>query len=92
MCNTNGVRNCRELLEIIQYKDRFLELKDCALKMHSMFAHTGVCESTFFTMKQVKSKNRNRVVDETLDYSVRETSTTDIALIKICNNFLFAIV
>jgi len=32
-----------------------------------MFGNIYVCESTFFTMKKVKSKNRNRMADGTLD-------------------------
>jgi len=51
-------------------KDRFLKLKDFALKMRSMFGNTYVCESTFSTMKQVKYKYRNRMADETLDDSL----------------------
>jgi len=34
-----------------------------------MFRNTYVCESTFSMMKQVKSKNRNRMADKTLDDS-----------------------
>ena len=74
MCNSNGVRDCRELLDItVVSKNRFLKLKNFALKMHSMFGCTYVCESTFSTMKQVKSKNRNQMADETLDDSLRLT-------------------
>jgi len=40
-------------------------VEDYALKMHSMFQNTYVCESTFSTMKQVKPKNRNKLADET---------------------------
>jgi len=29
-----------------------------------------VCENTFSTVKQVKSKNRNRTADETLDQGI----------------------
>jgi len=47
-------------------KDIFPKLKDFSLKMHSMFPNTYTCESTFSTMKQVKSKNRNRMADKTL--------------------------
>jgi len=35
----------------------------------------NVCESTFSTMKQVKSKNRNRMADETLDDSLPLATT-----------------
>jgi len=40
-----------------------------------MFGSTYVFESTFSTMKQVKSKNTNRMADETLDDSLRLVST-----------------
>jgi len=59
-------------------KHRFPELKDFALKMHSMFENTYVCESTFYTIKQVKSKNRNRMADETLNDSLRLAPLTQI--------------
>jgi len=36
-----------------------------------MVENTYVCESTFFTMKQVKSKNTNRMASETLYNSLR---------------------
>jgi len=35
-----------------------------------MFGNTHVYESAFSTMKQVKSENRNRMADETLDDSL----------------------
>ena len=60
-------------------KDRFPKLKDFALKMHSMFGSTYVCESTFSTMKQIKSKNRNRMVNETLENSLR-LATTNVGI------------
>jgi len=56
-------------------KDRFPKLKNVALKMHSMFGNTSVCESTFSTMKQVKSESRNRMADKTLDDSFRLATT-----------------
>ena len=56
-------------------KDRFPKLKNFALKMHSMFGSTYMCESTFSTMKQIKSKNRNRMIDETLEDSLRLATT-----------------
>jgi len=39
--------------------------------MHSMFGNTYVCESTSSNKKQVKSKNINRMADETLDDSLQ---------------------
>jgi len=65
-----------------------------------------MCETTFSTRSN-QVENRNRMVDETLDDSlrlattnidkhrndsVREASTTGIPLIEICNKLLFAIV
>jgi len=52
-------------------KVKFSKVKDFALKMHLMFGNTYVCESTFSTMKQVKSKNRNWMADKTMDDSLR---------------------
>jgi len=43
-----------------------------------MFGNTYACESTFSTMKQIKSKNRSRLADETLDDSLRLASTSGI--------------
>ena len=60
-------------------KDKFPKLIDFALKMHSMFGSTYVCESTFSTMKLVKSRNKNRMVNQTLDNCLRlSTTSTDI--------------
>jgi len=53
-------------------KHRFPKLKDFSVNMRSIFANTCVCESTFSAMKQVKFKNRNRMVDKLLERSVRE--------------------
>jgi hypothetical protein len=36
-------------------KDRFPNLRDLALKLHSVFGSTYTCECTFSTMKHVKS-------------------------------------
>jgi len=40
-----------------------------------MLGNTYVYESTFSTMKQVKSKSRNRMADETLDDNLRLAAT-----------------
>jgi len=50
-----------------------------AIKMHSMFGSTYVCESTFSTIKQAESKNRNRMADKTLVDSLR-IATIDIGI------------
>jgi len=86
-------------------KDRFPKLKDFALKMHSLVDNTYMCESTFYIMKQINSKNRNRMTDETLNNSLPLVSTgiEKITLLPeklrphashwhICNKLLFAIV
>uniref|UniRef100_A0A673LB00 DUF4371 domain-containing protein n=1 Tax=Sinocyclocheilus rhinocerous TaxID=307959 RepID=A0A673LB00_9TELE len=41
-------------------------LRDFALLMHSMFGSTYICESSLSTMKPIKSKERNRLTDDTL--------------------------
>jgi len=45
--------------------------------MYSMFGNRYVCESTFSTMKQVTSKNRNRITNETLDDSLLILAATN---------------
>ena len=62
-------------------KDKFPKLKDFALKMHSMFGSTYVCESTFSTMKLVKSRNRNRMANQTLDKIVSDFLPLALTLI-----------
>ena len=57
-------------------KDKFPKLKDFALKMHSMFGSTYVCESTFFNMHLVKSRNRNRMANQTLNNCLRLATTS----------------
>ena len=57
-------------------KDKFPKLKDFALKMHSMFGSTYVCEGTFSTMKLVKSRNKNRMVNQTLGKCLRLSATS----------------
>jgi len=54
----------------ISQQSIFPKLKDFARKMHSMFGNTYVCKSTFSTTKQIKSKNRNRMADETMNDSL----------------------
>jgi len=71
MYNVNGVRDCIENVWKLVSKDKYPKLKDIALKMQSIFGNTFVCESAFSTRKQVKSKNRNRIADETLDDNFR---------------------
>ena len=56
--------------------DKFPILKDFALKMHSMFGSTYVCESTFSTMKLVKSRNKNRMPNQTLNNCLRLSTTS----------------
>jgi len=40
-------------------------------RFRSGYLKTHVCESTFSTMKQVESKNRNQLANETVDNSLR---------------------
>lgn len=47
-------------------ESRFPLLRDFALSMASMFGSTYICESSFSTIKHIKSKERNRLTDETL--------------------------
>jgi hypothetical protein len=56
-------------------KDRDPKLRDFALKLHSFFSSTYICECTFSTMKHVKSKNRNQMGDKTLDACLRHDTT-----------------
>jgi len=65
MYNTNGVGDCRELLKISQRRKIFQTERfrtEIALDIY-----TYVCVSKFSTMKQLKSENRHRMADETLD-------------------------
>ena len=41
-----------------------------------MLGNIYVCERTFSTMKQVKSKNKNRMADEMLDNSLQLAQPT----------------
>ncbi|XP_062415327.1 general transcription factor II-I repeat domain-containing protein 2A-like [Pungitius pungitius] len=56
---------------------RFPRLRDFALSMASMFGSTYICESSFSTMKHIKSKERNRLTDDTLFHLMR-IGTTNI--------------
>ena len=57
--------------------EKYPILRDFALKMLSMFGTTYICECTFSNLKHIKSKERNRLTDETLGHLLR-VSTTDI--------------
>lgn len=59
--------------------ERFPKLRDFALKLYSMFGSTYICECTFSTMKQIKSKTRNKMENETLDACLR-LATTNIGI------------
>ncbi|KAK1893986.1 General transcription factor II-I repeat domain containing protein 2A [Dissostichus eleginoides] len=48
-------------------ESRFPLLRDFALSMASMFGSTYICESNFSMMKHIKSRERNRLTDETLN-------------------------
>jgi len=75
MHNTNGVRpDCRELLEISQQRQISETEIFCTINALDVWK-IYVCNSTVSKMKQVKSKNRNRMADETLDDSRRLANT-----------------
>ena len=56
---------------------RFPLLRDFALSMASMFGSTYICESNFSNMKHIKSKERNRLSDETL-FHLMQIACTNI--------------
>ena len=61
--NTNGIRYCKELLEIAS-KNIFPKLKDFALKMRWAFGNTyNACvrARTFSTLKQVESTVKTKI-------------------------------
>ena len=75
MHNTNGVRpDCRELLEISQQRQISETEIFCTINALDVWK-IYVCNSKVSKMKQVKSKNRNRMADETLDDSRRLANT-----------------
>jgi len=83
MYNINGFgTDCIESLWKLVSKDRFLKLKDIALNTRLAFGNTYVYESTFSTMKQVKSKNRNRMADETQEDMVSDLLPLTLVLTK----------
>uniref|UniRef100_A0A3Q3JYZ9 DUF4371 domain-containing protein n=1 Tax=Monopterus albus TaxID=43700 RepID=A0A3Q3JYZ9_MONAL len=51
--------------------DPFFQARHFALSMFSMFGSTYICESSFLTMKHIKSKERNRLRDDTLFHLIR---------------------
>ncbi|KAE9522594.1 hypothetical protein AGLY_017016 [Aphis glycines] len=57
--------------------EKYPILRNFALKMLSMFGTTYICECTFSNLKHIKSKERNRLTDETLGHLLR-VSTTEI--------------
>jgi len=72
MYNINDVKldnkQTKEIFWKLASNDRFPKLKDFALKMHLTLGSTCVCESTFSTMKQAKSKYRGRMAHWTTAY------------------------
>jgi len=66
MHNANGVRDCRELLKISQQRKISQTERFRAKNALNVWKHICVREY-IFTMKKVKSKNRNRMADGTLD-------------------------
>ena len=72
--NERGISFWRLLPE-----SRFPLLRDFALSMASMFGSTYICESSFSTMKHIKSKERNRLTDETL-FQLMQIGSTNIEI------------
>ena len=67
-------------------KERFPKLRDFSLKLLSMFGSTYVCECTFSVMKQVKSKTRNQMQNDTLDACLRLAITSiEVDVEKLVN-------
>jgi len=75
MHDTNGVgQDCWELLEISQ-QGQISETKIfCTINALDVWK-TYVCKITVSKMKQVKSKNRNRMAGETLNNSCQLANT-----------------
>ncbi|XP_072377697.1 EPM2A-interacting protein 1-like [Diabrotica undecimpunctata] len=57
------------------FKDRFPKLRNFALELYSMFGSTYIFESTFSALKHIKSKTRNRMENDSLEASIRLTTT-----------------
>ncbi len=55
----------------------FSLFRDFALSMASMFGSAYICKSRFSTMKHIKSKERNRLTDETL-FQLMQIGCTNI--------------
>jgi len=72
MYNTNGFGDCRELLKISQGRKIFQTARVRNKITIDVYTYMGVWKIS--TMKQVKSENKNRMVDETLD----DTTSTGI--------------
>jgi len=79
MCNTNGVRDRRKLLKICQQRWKS-QIERFRTKNARVVWKRTCGESTFSTMKQVKSKNRNRMAGETLDDSLRLAPLTRVLI------------
>uniref|UniRef100_A0A3Q3GZU0 HAT C-terminal dimerisation domain-containing protein n=1 Tax=Labrus bergylta TaxID=56723 RepID=A0A3Q3GZU0_9LABR len=63
-------------------ESRFPLLRDFALSMAGIFGSTYICESNFSTMKHIKSKERNRLTDETL-FHLMQIGCTNIDIQSI---------
>lgn len=55
--------------------NRFPKLRDFGLKMYSMFGTTCICESTFSSMKHIKSTSRSVLLDNSLLAQLRIATT-----------------
>lgn len=69
--------------------ERYPCLRKWALKMCSIFGSTYLCETTFSSMKLIKSKTRNRMTDSTLSHTLRiATSKMEVdfkSLVESCD-------
>ena len=66
-------------------KERYPHLRNCALKLSSIFGSIYICETAFSAMKLVKSKSRNRLTDSMLSHILK------IATSELEVNFTYSI-
>lgn len=68
-------------------EDKYPKLRDFGKKIVSMFGSTYICESTFSSMKFIKSTHRNRLTDNHLQDLLKvATTSTRIDFDKLVND------
>ncbi|KYN27629.1 SCAN domain-containing protein 3 [Trachymyrmex cornetzi] len=68
-------------------QDRYPKLIDFALKIKSFFGSTYICESTFSSMKYIKSAQRNTLTNEALEHLLRfATTQIEVDIVKLVSN------